>query len=250
MVMAAAVLAVGCVRVDGSKMMVSMDYDNPELYTVGNGEVDVAGVTEIDVDWVKGDIDVVAYEGEKIVIEECSEDGLAEELEVRHLVQDGVLKVKYAKSGKQKEMPVKKLTVKVPQGLVLDGLDVNAVTGDVTLSGLTAKHVEVEGVTSVVRADGLKGNNVEVQTVTGSVTLDLAESEGVELKAVEVETVMGEVTVTLPEGKGYEAEAETTVGKVTCEGAEKIEKGKYRKGNGEVEMDLTTVTGDVKVKNK
>lgn len=253
----AVILALLCVTVfcacdglDDLNGISSLNYPNASAYTVAeSGQVDSAQtpVSEIEVDWVNGNISIVADANvTSVEFREVADGAVTEDTTMHYCLENSILRIKFAKSGRIKINNLKKdLFIKVPLNCNLYEIDVENVNGTVdvncnankieteTVNGnvavsATATSVSAESVNGTVdvncnankvEVENVNGNTavkgrileLEVENVNGTVALEL----DLAVVKMDVETVSGNVTVSVPATKPFRLEYETVSGTLT-----------------------------------
>ena len=116
---------------------------------IGGGTVYSTEIKSLDIDWIRGDVEVVISEDDRYLsITENSEDELAESAQLRWWVDaDGTLMVRSRDSGGYlaSSMPKKKLTVRVPKDMMLSlsQAEISAPLGNVQLQLTEDMHFTV-----------------------------------------------------------------------------------------------------------
>lgn len=225
----------------------SLRYENAELYTAGGGEV--SGVVEsIDIDWVNGEIKIEAYDGVDVVIEESANTN-DEALLVHWYNDSGELKIRFAESGThQMTNIVKDLTVKLPKKIYLDKLDIEVVSADIQLLGISGAELELVTVSGKVESDGISFDAVEAESVSGNIALSIAK-DCVPTR-IDCDSVSGNAILILDSEAGFTAEIDSVSGDFKSEFAIIADgKNQYRAaGRGNTEIDFDSVSGDLNVK--
>ncbi len=144
-------------------------YDD-DGYTVGNGTSN-ATVTDLSVEWVTGNVTVIAAEGDEITITE-DYGGDRDAFRLRWKVEDGELTIKFCKSGRinRKEDLKKNLTVAIPAVMLesMDEVEVLAVSGHISYTG-NADKLSLEAVAGDMTVTGDIGE-LEMDGVDGEVS--------------------------------------------------------------------------------
>ena len=205
-------------------------------YSVGNGTVSAA-VTELSVEWVAGNVTVVASEGEEILIEE-NYSGEKDKERLRWKVEDGELDIKFCAPlvRDNRDADRKDLTVSIPSAMLEamdsvsitgvncdisytgngDELSLTTVNGAVTVSG-DIGELDVEAVDlSMTFRGGVR--RADVECVSGNVTmyLDMA-------AALSFDQLNGDVTLYLSEDiTGFATERDSLGVHVETEGFESV----------------------------
>jgi len=136
----------------------------------------------------------------------------------------------------------------IPAGASID--EVKLVSGDVDIKGVGGE-VRVSSVSGNVNAEGLKGR-ADISSVSGDVkvTFNRASSR------MTLKSVSGDVIALLPTDASVEVSANTVSGDISNEFGLDVEHGKYvghhltgRIGNGEGNLELHSVSGEIKVRS-
>ncbi|MBR3784299.1 MAG: hypothetical protein IKJ78_07565 [Bacteroidales bacterium] len=150
----ATVLMVGC-GVNTQK--VGFEYDNPERYQSGDATYGQS-ISDIDIDWYGGDIDIVYGDGPEVRLREESVGELTDTFRVHHYVdEDGCLHINVCKSGKNysakrlKGMR-KHLFIEVPRDMPLNDIEVDGVDTRLVIDRVKHNELTVDGVNVNVNA--------------------------------------------------------------------------------------------------
>lgn len=192
-------------------------YDGAESYAAGDGR---ATASSLEIDWQSGNVTVRASETatEISYVETSAESD--PDLLLRARVDEGQLELKFA--APRAKLPAgfsKDLEVTVPARL-LEEVEIENVSGSVRILGVNAVSVAAEGVSSDIYVSGCTFGEGEFESVSGDVTL-----------------VLGEV--------GFRCRYLTVSGRV-ADGYSAAQNGSvYTYGDGRVELEVTTVSGDL-----
>ena len=135
----------------------------------------------------------------------------------------------------------------IPAGASLD--EVKLVSGDVDINGVGGA-VHVSSVSGNVNAQGLRGR-AEISSVSGDVKVTFNRAAA----KTKLHSVSGDVIAILPSDASVEVSANTVSGDISNEFGLDVEHGKYvghhltgRIGNGEGNLELHSVSGEIKVR--
>lgn len=135
----------------------------------------------------------------------------------------------------------------IPAGASLD--EVKLVSGDVDINGVGGE-VHVSSVSGNVNAQGLRGR-AEISSVSGDVKVTFNRAAA----RTKLHSVSGDVIAILPSDASVEVSANTVSGDISNEFGLDVEHGKYvghhltgRIGNGEGNLELHSVSGEIKVR--
>ena len=221
------------------------NYDNESLYSVGSGEVSANGITELSIDWISHDIIVEYYDGDTISFSEPKQND--SDYALRYRVDGSELKIKFCKSGFKASNPKnKELTVRLPKGFILNDLEIDCVSADTNIKGITAISFDVNTVSGNINAEGnftdidIDGVSADSKIITHS-----------ELRELDSDTVSGDCSVSVPADiKGFTIKCETVSGEVYTNDfkVSSIKQahgnGTYIYGNGSSEIKINSVSGD------
>ena len=235
-------------------------YENAGRYNAGAASID-EDVTKVDISWIEGRVEVEYHDGDEIVLQEKASGKLTRKAELRWLVDDDTLYVKYASSGFRGSSNLnKQLTVLLPNRIDLDKVTVNAVSAGISVEALDAETVLFDTVSGSVTAGKINADDVKINTVSGSVKMDEARVDAVEVNttsgsvvlafentpdSIKTGTVSGKVTLRLPEDAGFTAKLDSVSGSVKCSFPAEQDGKKYVCGNGECEINADSVSGSL-----
>lgn len=258
-------------------------YKNSDKYNVGGGST-AERIHTLDIDWVSGKIEVIAYDGDTVLIEETEVE--KEDYKLRWLAEDGKLSIKDKRSkiffGFVK-FPKKELTVKVPQ-VYFDSfkkLDIDSVSASITLNGInaydcinldnvsgrveitdcTTDNLDIDNVSGNIFADNLKAGEINFNTVSGELTADgeikKLDSDSVSgdvtvvskimVDEADCEAVSGDIKISIPENDGFTAKLDKVSGSFKSDFSTTTEKSKYVYKNGKADYNIDTVSGSFSV---
>lgn len=222
-------------------------YDHAELYTAGGGSVS-GTVTELEIDWVDGSVEIVYGDVETVTFSESSGETISDEQTMRYWLEGSTLHLKFAQSKRgvsTKSFPKKDLKVVLPKESILWGVEIEAVDTLVNLSGISVSDLDIETVNGNVNAY-LVGTSQEisVETVGGDVVIESV----VAPQELSFESVGGSLILGLTQTEGFTFEVTKLGGTFTSE-FETVKEGKrYVYGTGVCQYEAETVGGSVSVK--
>ncbi len=249
---------------------VGYSYRDEASYRIGGGTVEEP-ISDIDIDWLSGQIEILpAEEGatEITISESVGETEVEQEDDrLRWRVHRGKLQIKFRTSTlwrNVKQLPDKKLTIRIPQTLMatLDQVNIDSVDTEVTFTGRAAEmdldttngKLTVNGTLDELDADGVN-IQLEVNGTVNSCNLD-----GVELTALlrlqgarelDISGVDQNVTLYLADTvTGFRVERETLGGKVQTNGFDGVTTfGEYDEywGDGSLQIDIDGVGSLLKI---
>lgn len=255
-------------------------YSNASEYTAASDfsiDTAVENITEIDLDWVAGDVTVKVTDGGKIHVSETGADD--EDDIMRYRVSKGSLDIKWRAKGKYDGTLKKSVTVEIPEALMgklefdadlvsadikaenlqfteisvdtvsgevvftdcsADEISIESVSGDVDLDECTSEELSIDSVSGRIRA-GRVFKKGKIETVSGRAIIKCTEA----LKELKVNSVSGDVDI-VTEAKPQSVDVQTLSGDITYYGEDKGSKDfEYANENGAGKISIETVSGDV-----
>ncbi len=143
-------------------------FGNSGEYQIGDFSADAGSVSEIEIEWLYGDVRVESYDGDSISVSEDA--GLDEDDMLRYRIHDGKISIKYRKSGFYYGSREKDLVVMVPNDADLDELKVSAGVGELTAAGLSVAQLELEMVSGNAVLERISASKLSTESVSGKIS--------------------------------------------------------------------------------
>ena len=211
-------------------------------------ELDFAGqtITEVQVDWVVGDITIVP--GDHVSLKEYSASEVEGRNEIGYSITGTVLVIREYKEADvvsfgadNSNRPSKDLVLTLPAGL--QKLTMDIVAADVTAAdSLAIEVVKINGVSSEITFDSLTAREVDLDVVEAEIALTFAAAPDL----IELDSVGGTLTITLPEGTGYRVDMDSLGGEVVTSSGSSRGNVETTVGDGKVEIDPLSIADYVK----
>lgn len=244
---------------------------NDDNYKIGDGEVPKDQVSEIEVNWTAGNVIIAPTMGDAAtdVISFTEESGtqLDEDYELRYKLEDGVLKIMFAKPNVKFQGIFqslnKDLVIHVPVGTELSDITIDTVSANIDLESITAANqFNLATVSGNIDGTQITADVMAAETVSGKIrwneaTLRTVSAESVsgEINVsfltmptnIQMETVSGAMTLGLPENEGFKVDYDKVSGDFDCDFDVRINKNMAMYKNGVNKIDLETVSGNMKI---
>ncbi|MBQ7334959.1 MAG: DUF4097 family beta strand repeat protein [Clostridia bacterium] len=246
-------------------------YDDSN-YRIGDGTIAAPNVTEIEVDWIDGRIEILPCDDMFLSVTEFSANELTEDSRLRWRVsEDGKsLSIKYRKSSwylGNSENKDKFLILRVPKKLFgqLTSLKVKTVAGDVTVKELEVPSISLESTSAAINIKSCTCTDFSAKTVNGAITFDgsiagkvVCKSVNVAMtlrsavcpQSVTVDSVNADVLLSLPATSSFSLNKDSIGGDFSTDFAVEQADGVYICGDGSARFEIDTVTGDVKIEKR
>ncbi|MBQ9807055.1 MAG: hypothetical protein IJW49_11210 [Clostridia bacterium] len=193
-------------------------------YQIGDGSVNATELSEIDVDWIDGEVRIVLCQDACVSLSESSEKSLSEDSLLRYRIsEDGKrLSVKYRKSSwyfgnsKNKE---KTLILRIPEHMIESG---------------QLKKLKIKGISANVTVDGTPFME------NGSVRFAPEQ--------ISVETKTGNIKLILPRDASFALKFDSKKDlKPTVDFSYQRQNGQYICGEGSMKINITSKSGKLLV---
>lgn len=184
-----------------------------------SAEFNTDNITEIDIDWINGSVNIEYYDGETIYAEEF---GGSKSHPMCYKIEGNSLNIdEYRKQNWTGSMPSKDLTLKIPKTFKADEIDISVVSANVNASELNT-------------------NKLDFETVSGNGNFEFAVSP----VKIDADSVSGDVKITLPSDvSGYSVAKNTVSGSFSAKDFD----NSTHYGDGSVIIKSESVSGNLTV---
>ncbi len=169
---------------------------------MGEAELPTGEISNIEIDWVSGEINVAYHTKDTVIFSETSNKTLNDKTTMYYFVDGDTLHLKFAKSGNRIPSNLnKELTVYLPEGMELDEVAIDSVSADVNITGLTAEKTNVDTISgNIVFEDVTLIDQAKFDTTSGDITANLDGN----LTTFSADTISGNMECTLAAAKKVE----------------------------------------------
>ncbi len=158
-----------------------------ERYTAGGGSVLAADISEIDIGWVDGSVEIIeSADVDQITFSETANRQLEEEYQMQYAVNNGRLTIRFSQeyvgwSLFNNWFVDKHLTVEIPAGkefsrlridttsaplsaggLLADDIVLSTVSGEIRLESSICDELRLNGVSGALRAEGIQASQSRI----------------------------------------------------------------------------------------
>ena len=212
-------------------------------YSLGEGSVGVKTITEIDLDWIDGNVRVIVCDDTYISFTEKAPSNLTDDSRVHWKVsEDGkTLSIKYRASSKffgSGENKNKDLILRIPRKMMeqMSLIKINGVTSVISAEGILAKEITVTSSFGDVNAIDCVCQTLSLTAKRANVTFD-----GEIGKVANITVSQGDVTLRLPATASFALQMEGE--RPTLDFPVTERDGKLICGNGDVELNIAQNNG-------
>ncbi len=226
-------------------------FENDNTY-----HISASSIRSISIDWIDGDISVIPYDGDDIILTESSNKELDDEYCLRYRIKHGVLQVEYCKSNyyigfsfsdNDDNLPIKALEIKVPKNIAesLQELDVDAISSDIYLENIAAQALSIDTISGNLTGNLLLADDITFDSTSGSMDLKLSHCPS----SFEMYTISGDCVVYLPKKPSLDCDFDTISGNFHSEFDINFkDEDEFIIGNGKASFEFSSTSGDMTIK--
>lgn len=218
------IMAAGC---SSSGPITYKVYTNADSYIAGSRDYSSEEIKSVDLDWICGIITVTENEEGITRITESGTD-LPEEQQVRSRVENGVLRVRFWKSGYTSEVDDEKkhISLEIPRGTKLE---ITSISANVKATDLTSPEIKIVSVSGSVSLGNVSSETVNILTTSGAIKTADVDSVSANFGSVSGEISSDSVTAT------EDADFYTTSGEISISSL------------SSPEADVKSISGSIKI---
>ena len=178
-------------------------------------------ISNIDIDWVAGDI--TFYE----TVEDCItiKEAYTGNKQARIWVNNKQLSIKFCGSGTLYQSNLSKnLEVYIPSSFIIKDVNISSYSSKINIPNLNVEKYSIESISGNIYLEANMANSVDIDTVSGNINL-LIENK---TNSVSIDTVSGNSVILCSEDiKGFSIDFDTISGSLTNRFETTEEDGKY-----------------------
>lgn len=231
--------------------------------TASTGSVPASQIRDIEIQWVAGNITIQPGDTDSITFAESSGVPEADQMVWKQSGDKLILQFSQAKFSFDFTTDfAKDLIVTVPQDWSCSDLDIDAVSADLDISGLTVNEMDIETVSGKCDLSGCGVNKIALETVSGDLafegTLERMDFESVSAtctatlsntpKELDFDSLSGDLILTLPENTGFTAKIDSLSGEISSEFPTTVSKNTHTYGDGGCRINADTMSGSMLIK--
>ncbi|MDR0898108.1 MAG: DUF4097 domain-containing protein [Oscillospiraceae bacterium] len=215
-----------------------------ETYGIAGEAITVTTpISELKIDWISGGIDIGVHDGLDVVFSEESNRELSEKQRLRYTVDGERLTISFCAPGINFGVNAnKRLTVLLPRK-ALELVNIDNVSGEVRMAGITAEEIKVETVSGKLTLDSIAADTLRINAVSAAANIVLSAPP----QLLKMDSVSGHCELALPEGCGFTAQMDSVSGKLRCDFADVQGGKKLVYGDGAASLGFNSVSGHVEI---
>ncbi len=211
-------------------------------------EISPDGIENLEIDWISGEVDVIPYEGNVILVTEYHSKDIDDEDKASVNKSGNTLNINFLTGkrifGNMSFNLRKSLKVQIPHELATNMVEIriDGVSSEISLLDIDAKDLKLDSVSGKIVA---RGNfmDIDVDTVSGKVQLDI----GSQFEKCDIETVSGDAVLAIPEDTGFTVEQDKVSGSFESEFAMSFSKNRGEHLGGGAKITMDTVSGNLRI---
>ncbi len=170
-----------------------IEYANADRYTAGDATV-TDRVENLLVDWTAGEVSIAYHSGSGIIITETANKALDDGDKLRWWLDGTTLRIRYAKAGLRFSFGLeKKLTVSLPEGMVLKSADISSTSGNLKIPALAAEEIRLGSTSGGISAVTSAAKKLSASSTSGGIAL----RQDDDADTVELHSTSGGIACTL-----------------------------------------------------
>lgn len=216
-------------------------------YSVGNAELELGSIKEIEVNWHSGVVEISEYEGDKILIIENANEPLSKEDKLIYLSKNGKLIVRTSKvlDGRENEVSIEKdLLIYIPKKnkVLINEIKLSTENSEIHVDTKYVSKLKIDSANGDINLLG-RYDKIEMSNISGNFEAELLNCP----QNIDVNAVNGNVMLNMPENKGFVLEHNIKNGNFECEFSltAKENYAIYKKAKSNI--NIAIINGNIKV---
>ena len=232
----------------------------------GRYVIPAEGIENLYIDWIDGKIEIEAYDGSEIILEETAStldenNALMYELdnsslEIDHAPSRNGFSLSGIKTGSKdlhvylpksiawKNVEVDAVDVDITVAdMVISNLNVDLVDGDLSLSDVKLEDLFFDSMSGNFTAKGSQIEKIKVDTTSGRINASLTNCP----RSIQFDTLSGDTKLYLPDNSEFELQVDTFSGDFASDFTGIYNEDHFTVGNGSARFEINTTNGSVEI---
>lgn len=235
--------------------------------TDGKDAFPAGSVSELEIEWVAGDILIQPGNSDQIIVRE---DGLIDSKYAMVLRQQGdELKITFCEEGLGNFIGVgsiteleKDLIITVPRDWVCESLSIECASASVEVNDMTIREVDFDGASGACEFENCTVGEIDIDTASGDIRF-IGSLESLDCDAasasvyavlsnvpsrLDMDTMSGDLDITLPEDAGFALAMDSASSDFESDFETTMKNGNYVCGDGRCRINVDALSGDVTIR--
>lgn len=239
-----------------------LDLGDDAQVVTGTASVEPSSIKHIRIEWIDGLVDVATADQDTITFSETN----GEKECMVYQIKGDTLVIRYSKESIQLGIhvtsPNKQLTVYVPQDWIAAGIEISAVSSNVTVELPEVQEAKIETVSGNIDIRCERSKEISFTTVSGHARftgnceeLDCESVSGnckVALygsaKEIQMESISGDLEIVLDGQLGFTAQIDSVSGSVRSDFPTSVSNDIHTYGDGSIQIEAETVSGGIRIR--
>ena len=242
--------------------IIDISTDPGEKHTVSS-----AGIREISIEWVAGDILIQPGNVDAITFSE--DDGTDPKYALVYQTRGDELNISFCKDTLGKRFDIhsinnisKDLTVTVPKDWVCQSLDIDAASATVEINDMTIREMDFDGASGTCELENCTVGEMDINTASGDITiigtLDSLDCDAASASVyavlsnipsrLDMDSMSGSLDITLPEDAGFTLNLGGLSTEFTSDFDTTVKNGNHVCGTGACRINIEALSGDVTIR--
>lgn len=235
--------------------------DDAQIVT-GTASLEADSVKRIRIEWIDGTVEIRGADQENITFSETN----GEKECMVYQIKGDTLVIRYSKDsiklGINITTPNKHLTVHVPMDWIAAGIEISAVSSNVTVELPEVQEAKIETVSGNIDIRCERSKEISFTTVSGHARftgnceeLDCESVSGnckVALygsaKEIQMESISGDLEIVLDGQLGFTAQIDSVSGSVRSDFPTSVSNDIHTYGDGSIRIEAETVSGGIRIR--
>lgn len=239
-----------------------LDLGDDAQVVTGTASVEPSSIKHIRIEWIDGLVDVATADQDTITFSETN----GEKECMVYQIKGDTLVIRYSKESIQLGIhvtsPNKQLTVYVPQDWIAAGIEISAVSSNVTVELPEVQEAKIETVSGNIDIRCERSKEISFTTVSGHARftgnceeLDCESVSGnckVALygsaKEIQMESISGDLEIVLDGQLGFTAQIDSVSGSVRSDFPTSVSNDIHTYGDRSIRIEAETVSGGIRIR--
>lgn len=239
-----------------------LDLGDDAQVVTGTASVEADSVKRIRIEWIDGTVEIRGADQENITFSETN----GEKECMVYQIKGDTLVIRYSKESIQLGIhvtsPNKQLTVYVPQDWIAAGIEISAVSSNVTVELPEVQEAKIETVSGNIDIRCERSKEISFTTVSGHARftgnceeLDCESVSGnckVALygsaKEIQMESISGDLEIVLDGQLGFTAQIDSVSGSVRSDFPTSVSNDIHTYGDRSIRIEAETVSGGIRIR--
>ncbi len=224
-------------------------------------------ITEIEIEWVAGDILIQAADTDRITVKEDHSGDPKYNMVLKK--KGSELDIQFCEEGVASYFGIntrsdveKDLTITVPKDWICESLDIECALAKVEVNDLTIREVDFDGASGSCEFENCTVEEIDIDTASGDVrfigSLNMLDCDAASASVyavlsntpsrLDMDTMSGNLDITLPEGAGFALTMDSAARNFESDFETVLKNGSYVSGDGSCRINVDALSGNVAIR--